>query len=244
MSGACAAYDGVVAGRQKKDPINNKGTPTRTIRRGGSKGPGDMTSQMLKKAGLDVGNDGLKGLLKNANGKRDGVVEFIMGRLAQVRKVQMKEGQALQQHGDWYRYAFRSQAGYNLPDPSRWHLTAGLYKKAAEAACNGDLGRAVQYLEQGMAKEAEAWDTVPVFVQEKLAPEDGCWSERPESADNVSEEAQCDQRDTPQELIMADRILAMDPVVKPVTAQLQPRPHDWFLGEEEEEEAGADSKKK
>jgi len=234
-----------MAGRQKKNPISSKGHPLRTIRHGGSAtGMDDMTSHMLRKAGGGIGNDQLKGLLKNANGKRDGVIEFIIDRLKQVRDVQLKESMALQHHGEWYRYAFRSQDGFNLPDPKRWHESARLYKRATEAACNGDLGRAVQIMEQGMQKEAEAWETVPKFVESKLDPWQHSWTERPESADNVSEEAQCDHRDKPQELTLADRILSADPRVNPVTAQLLTRPHDWYAGEEEDEENEGDGTKK
>ena len=233
-----------MAGRQKKDPISSKGHTLRTIRHGGSKfGMDDMTSKMLRQAGKGSGNDTMKQLLKGANGKRDGIVDFILARLKQVRDVQLKESLALQNHGDWYRYAFRNQEGYNLPDPKRWHESTGLYKRAAEAACNGNLGRAVQIMESAMQKEAEAWDTVPEFVSNKLDPWQGSWGSRPEEADNVSEEAQCDARAKPQELVLADRILSLEPTVKPVTAQLK-QPHQWWVEEEEEEEEAGGGKAK
>lgn len=223
-----------MSNRQKKDPKANKGRPIRTIRSGGSSfGMDDMTSHMLRKAGKGGGNDMLKELLKGANKKRDGVIDFIIGRLKQVRDVQLKEGLAWQNHGDWYRYAFRTQAGFNLPDPKRWHECTKMYRRAVEAACNGNLGRAVQLMEQGMQKESEAWDTVPEFIN--LDPWQQSWGDRPEEADNVSEEATCDARNTPQELVLADRILGLDPTIKSVTAQLK-QPHQWWVEEEEEEE--------
>lgn len=225
--------------QQHRKPKGSK-SPARVVKRGsGKQGVMDVTSKTLRQAGSKLGNDQVQDLLAGSNAKRDALLRFVIERLQTIHDVQEKEVSALRNRDEWYRQVFLGKPGFHMPEPGRWADSAGYYKKAADALCDGRLGRAAQLLDRAVRAEEAAFESLPHQVVDKLDPGVAAATAAPEARENLSEEDTCGQRDRPAELKLADRILAVQPRLQRVS-MIGRRPHDWWRGEDEEEEEDGD----
>jgi len=222
--------------RQRK-PNKSRGRPGSRIRHGGSQEKcDDKTSRMLKNLHGSLGNQGLEEILNQRNGRRDDMLKFVCERLQTIRKVQLAEAREWNDQREWHKNVFRGKDGFHLPEPGRWKQAAEEFKRAGEALCRGELGRAKQFMEKALDAEQAAFDAIPVTVREQMhSSTTHAAGEAPEAGDNLNTQDTCSACERPQELKLADRIIALQPTVKNV-GQRSMAPHTWFLDEEEEEE--------
>lgn len=236
--GARASYTEAMDRQHKKNRARNK--PGTRIRHGGSQPGLDQAEEKSLKAGKKLGNEAIQEHISGASAKRDQLLQFIVERLQVQQQVQGKESDALRNQNEWYRAVFLGKPGFHVPDPGRWAEAAGGMKKAGEALCRGDLGRATQILERALEAESAAFEALPEQVLNRLNSGQAAAHEGPAAGDGVSEEVQCPTRTPPPELRIADRIMAVQPMQQRV-AMKGKRPHDWWTGEDEEEEKPDDS---
>ncbi|MCP4921997.1 MAG: hypothetical protein GY913_34280, partial [Proteobacteria bacterium] len=221
--------------RQRKKNLS-RGRPGTTVRHGGSvQKMDDKTSRAMKKLGGALGNKGLDQVMAQQAGKRDDMLKFVVDRLKNIRDLQLAEARELKDQRDWHKAVFKGRQGFHMPDPGRWKEAAQHYKNVGEALCRGQLGRAKQLLERAVEAEQAAFDAVPKQVLDSLMSASSAPEGTPESGDNVSEQETAPGCEKPAELKMADRIIAMQPTLRNVTAR-PTRPMDWFRRDEEEEE--------
>jgi hypothetical protein len=146
---------------------------------------------------------------------------------------------ALGREREWFKEV--AKGADHTPDPTRWHACTELFKRAAEALCAGNLGRGAVLLEQAAAEEEAAFESVPGMVETDL-DRDEVAVEAPDATFLVNDEAGCPGCDRPDELKIAERILAVQPTFK-ATPPLA-RPRRWWeeegLEEEEEEDEDAE----
>ena len=108
----------------------------------------DLSGGKLRSLGRLLGNQGLDLRVNDANTRQAALVDFVIKRLENISQVQQIELQEMKDVRTWFREAAKGTKGYSLPDASRWHECAGLYKRAVETFCRGDLGRGAEILEQ------------------------------------------------------------------------------------------------
>jgi len=165
------------------------------------------------------------------------MLQHICERLKVVQGTQAKERMAMGNEREWFKQVAKGADGYHAPDPSRWHECTRLFDKAAQALCGGDLGRGARLLEEAVAAEEAAFESVPKMVQVELDREEST-AESPQATGQVSDEAGCATCARPEELKIVEKILAVQDTVKS-TPPLS-RPKRWWeeegLEEEEEEE--------
>ena len=136
-----------------------------TSQRGGGNRAGDAESQTLQKIAKNIGNDVLTKHLDGKAQKRDQLLSFICSRLQSIHGVQAKERNEMKNERKWFREVAKGVSGYHLPDPTRWHECAKYFQKAAQAMCNGHLGKGVQLLDKALEHERAAFNSVPKMVQ-------------------------------------------------------------------------------
>ena len=226
--------------RQRK-PNKSRGRPGSRIRHGGSQEKADdKTSRMLKNLHGSLGNQGLEEILNARNGRRDDMLKFVCERLKTIRQVQLTEAREWNDQREWHKTVFKGKEGHHLPEPARWKQAAEHFKKAGDALCRGDLGRAKQSMNEALEAEQAAFDAIPISVQDELqSSTTAAAGEAPSAADNLNSDDTCSACERPKELKLADRIIALQPTIRNVS-QRSNQPHTWFLEEEEEEEEEAD----
>ena len=133
----------------------------------------------------------------------------------------------------WFRQLARGKEGYSLPDPTRWHESARLFKRAADALCKGDLGKGASLIEEAMDKEQAAYDKLPSMVASTLKGHEKTTANAPLPLAHVAPGASCPSTRLPEGLKYADRILACGDHMEQ-TASI--RRTGWWLKEPEEEE--------
>ena len=195
----------------------------------------DKTSRAMKKLGGALGNKGLDQVMAQQAGKRDDLLKFVLDRLKNIRDLQLAENRELKDQRQWHKDVFRGKQGFHMPDPGRWKEAAQIYKRVGEALCRGQLGRARQLLERAVEVEQAAFDAVPQQVLDEVMSASTAPEGAPEAGDNISEQETAPGREIPQELKLADRIVALQPRIENVAQRPLP-PHSWYLDEEEEEE--------
>jgi hypothetical protein len=218
----------------QKNKSSNK--PTSAVAKGGGGAAmSDKSSNGLRVLGQAIGNKQLTQLLETPGGRRDVLLNFVVQRLQVMREVQIVELQELGGNQEWKRDAYRGKEGMHLPDPSRWVAAAEDYKKAGEALCMGDMGRAMQFMEDAIQLERDAFETMPTPAQQELESwqQSPLERDRPSEADGLHYGDRCESRSKPNELKMADLIIMMQPEVTQVTVRGN-RPHDWFSESEDE----------
>ena len=154
--------------------------------------------------------------------------------------MQLTERNEMLDQRQWYKEVARGKHGFTLPDTTRWHESAELYKRAAQSMCNGNLGRGAQLLEQALEAERAAYKSMPIQVQHELDEKDKKAASTPQELPHVISETVCPTAATPTELKYADRILGM-------SDQLEDSPpvpifRWWEPSVEEEEEEEEDEK--
>lgn len=138
---------------------------------------------------------------------------------------------------EWHLRVARGATEFSLPDPTRWHTTTQLYRRVAEALCAGDLSRGAQLLDQAVAAERAAFDTVPVQIE--LPSALAAPSSTPEERPFIAEGESCPTTKAPGLFQRADAILRMTDTSAPVANQRNRPNHHWWDAPEEEAEAGA-----
>jgi len=137
---------------------------------------------------------------------------------------------------DWQLLVARGAAGFTLPDPTRWHRTTLLYRRAAEALCAGDIGRGAQILDQAVTAERATFETVPDQVElpaSLSAPTTG-----PEERPFVSEGETCPATKAPALFQQADAILRVTTTSPDVASRRDNPTHNWWdVAEDEKVEA-------
>lgn len=203
---------------------------------------GDAGSRQLSRVAGKIGNQQLDGQLKQSAQMRDALLAFIASRLKTLHSVQLTERNEMLDQRQWYKEVARGQHGFHLPDTTRWHESAELYKRAASSMCNGNLGRGAQLLEQALEAERAAYKSMPIQVKNELDEADKTASSTPQELPHVVAETVCPTTKAPAELKYADRILGM-------SDQLEDSPPlpvmRWWseeIEEEEEEEEAEDGK--
>ena len=198
---------------------------------------GDVDSQRLQKIAEKMGNKDLSEHLKNNTAQRDQLLAFVCSRLQTMHGVQQKELQAMKTEQHWFRQVAMGKDGFSLPDPTRWHESAQLFKRAAEALCRGDLGKGSRLLEEAMDKEQAAYDKLPNMVRSKLKGDEKSTANAPVQLAHVAPGASCPSTSLPQDLKFADKILACRDEMEQ-TASI--RRTGWWIKDTEEEEEEED----
>ncbi len=169
---------------------------------------GDPGSRALGRLATKLGNDGVDRKVKQADGRATELLDFVTARLAAIHGRQTVEIREMAHGRRWHEEIAKGYPGHHLADAGRWHESARLYKEAAVAICNGNLGRGAQLLDRAIEAERAALDSLPKQVADKLHDEERAPPEGPGALAEVSEAAACTRRGLPQELVLADRVLA------------------------------------
>ena len=204
---------------------------------GNKKSEKDGPSSQLSKIASVMGNQHLREGLNGAKSDRDTMLAHICGRLQVLQGAQAKERASMSQEREWFKQVAKGVEGFHLPDPTRWHESARLYQRAGDALCTGHLGRGAQLLEQAAKAEEAAFRGVPKFVQNELDVEQKAEA-APEEALQTNDEASCASCAKPQDLKIANRILAVIDKME-ATPPIPRRKVNWWdedIEEEEEEE--------
>jgi len=228
--------------RSSNKKPENAPRQVRSVRtRSGGGASKDAGSEQLKRLQSGLGNEGLGRQISTGNLQRDEMLQHICERLKIIQGAQNKERMAMGREREWFKAVAKGAEGYHKPDPSRWHASARLFKQAADALCTGNLGRGALLLEQAVEAEQAAFDSVPTMVQTELDREEAA-AEAPEATFQVNDEAGCAGCDRPDEIKIADKILAVQDTVQATPPLGRPKRRWWDeeLEEEEEEEEESD----
>jgi hypothetical protein len=198
----------------------------------------DGDSAQLKKISKVMGNQHLRDALHGSSAQRDALLQHIGERLQILRGAQQKEHLAFGREREWFKGVAKGADGYHLPDTTRWHESAQLYKKAGEALCNGQLGRGAQIIKQAAAAEEAAFKSVPKFVKADLESNQHA-EEAPEAAYMVNDEGSCTGCGKPPDLRIADQILNLQDKME-ATPPLPAKKGRWWDEDKEEEEEQED----
>jgi hypothetical protein len=201
------------------------------------KDPSSLKADGLRKK---LGNDAMGKKVDETAATRDELLQFICARLKVVHTVQSTERQEIGDVRDWYRQVAAGKPGFTLPDPTRWHQTAGIYKRAGIALADGDLGRGASLIEKALESERAAFESVPKQVQDSLdegdhiAKPERRAATAPDILAYVPSNAGCAVMERPRDLAYADLILN-------VTAEMQesppmPTPLWWDEGNKAKDE--------
>ena len=191
-------------------------------------------SAQLRQIAKVMGNDHIRDALKGGSNHRDNMLAHICARLKVLESAQSKEQLALGREREWFKSVASGQEGHHLPDLTRWHESARLYKKAGEALAQGQLGRGAQLLTQAAAAEQAAFESAPDFVASEFEETETAVA-APEEAHAINDEASCSGRDAPKELKIADRILSRSARMDKAPPLPRRKPA-WFEEQREEEE--------
>ncbi|MEL6344064.1 MAG: hypothetical protein AAFV53_13175 [Myxococcota bacterium] len=228
--------------RSNKKHPDNTDREVRVMRSVGPNQAQDPASQQLSRVSGKMGNDQFKEQLGQSANIRDGLLAFISERLKTLRGVQIKELLEMRDQRQWYKEVARGAPGYHLPDTTRYHETARLYRRAAESLANGDVSRGAQLMERAMEAERAAYKSIPKQVDEELNKSERSAPQTPDEMTRALHLSPAAAIALPSDIkLNADRIIGlregMD--VPPV-----PIGRHWWeeegVEEEEEEEADDD----
>jgi len=216
---------------QNKNPKNNRGSSRRTRSSSGSSA--DIDSKLLQNFAGKMGNESLKGELNQRNGQRDQLLALIAERLQAMHSVQQIELDELKNRPKWFREVSKGINGFHLPQPTRWHEAAQLFKKAAQAMGRGDLSKGKQILEEALKKEEAAYESIPDMVRDRLNSSEKNQSNQ---ADVVQWNGQeiCSATTLPSEINIADKICNIRDIAERAPAIRRTTVHNWWDIEEEE----------
>lgn len=199
----------------------------------------DAGSVDLQRLAKKLGNDDVLALMGETKQKRDELLTFVHSRLLAMGQAQQAEVDSLKARSVWWDEVSKGKAGYALPDPTRWHRPAELYRKVTEALCSGNLGRAAELLKQAMDAEKAAMDAVPVQV--KIPADRRLPVQPPDALGAVAAGEGAPVTHAPRLLAAADRIASVTEHARAVRPYDVLKPHHWW---EEPEEESEEAKKK
>lgn len=219
--------------RQKRTP--GLGDVPITRARGGARDRlRDAGGKELALLARRVGNSQVGALLGEATKKRDALLAFVERRLREIQYVQRAEQKELGDHRDWHMRVARGAT--TVPDPTRWHKTTQLHRRAAEALCAGDLSRGAHLLDQAVAAERAAFETVPAQVE--LASDITAPDSTPEQRPFVTEGETCPATKAPALFQRADAILHVTETSVRIPGLRSRRLHHWWDTAEDEVDGG------
>lgn len=232
-------YDPGVS-RQKRAPSLGD-TPLRTTKGGARDRLRDAGSKELRQLANKVGNAQVDAMLGSAKEKRDALLAFIQERLAKILATQQAEQKELADNRDWWLRVSRGKPGFTLPDPKRWRDATLLYRRAAAAACAGDLGRAAHVLDQAVRAERAAFQSVPVQVE--LPHDLSAATATPDERAFVDEGEAAPPTHAPELFRTADTILRVTESGEQVPVTRNLPLHNWWEAPEEDAEDEKKDKK-
>ncbi len=209
------------------------------VQRGKKGGSRDGASRRMAALGKKLGNSGLDDVIKAKASQRDRMIEFILKRLENVKSIQNKELLEIKNVRQWYKEVAKGNEGFHLPDPTRWHECAQLYRRAIEALCNGNMGQGVQYLDRAVEAERTAEQSLPGQVRSKLTTPEKQEATLPDVAMGVGTGATCPTRNLPTGIRLAFDVLSIMDKMEHGPPMPTLRRSTWWdeeLDEEEEEE--------
>lgn len=201
---------------------------------------GDRGSRQLRAIGARQGNQALDARLQQAAGTRDNLLQFIVERLKTMHTVQGFEQLEMKHEREWFRAVAKGEAGFHLPDPTRWHQAAHLYQRAANAMCNGNLGFGSDLLDRAIEAERAAYASTPRMVEKHLDHTNNSAADAPAELAHVGTESACTSRPPPSDLRFADLILNVRDKMERPPPEDETKHHAWWQDEEEEEEEDED----
>ena len=204
-------------------------------KRGAGQRAGDVDSALLQKISGKLGNDTLQDQIKQRGNSRDQLLSFIIQHLKKIQSVQKIELDEMKNRERWFREVSKGEAGFHLPDATRWHEAAKLFKRAAQAMCKGDLSRGKELLEQAMEQEKAAYDSLPKMVLDRLNTVDQSGGNAPVELTRNGAEV-CPSTRLPQEIAIADQIINIRATMDKMPPLRKTRPFNWWDTLEEEEE--------
>ncbi|MCO4748102.1 MAG: hypothetical protein KC912_25130 [Proteobacteria bacterium] len=221
-----------------------QGPTTSGVDRAANASMKDPRSAQMKSAGTAVGNDTIQKRLSQGANSRDELLQFLTQRLGTMRQVQLRElglldARSMAQNKG--AIADEQKHGVTAPAPERWGESARLYEEAAIHLCRGSLARGTALIQQAVAAEQRAFDTMTTLVS--LADIDADQGVAPgeppvTAADlDVSATAACDMPEGVQVARDIQNVVAETPNI---TWRKRARDPWWTLDEEEEEEEAAD----
>lgn len=200
----------------------------------------DVDSRLLQQLSSKMGNQGLSDRLQQNSTQRDQLLQFVCSQLKNIQHIQQIELDEVAQRPEWFREVAKGENGFFLPDPERWKESATLYKKAGQAFCQGNVSKGKQLLEEALKKEETTRESLPEQVNERLSAQQQEQSGAPASTVTEGSEV-CPARNTPQDLKIADKILAVRATVRNAPPVRKTRPFNWWEEAEESEESPQDS---
>ena len=201
----------------------------------------DIDSKLLKQLSSKMGNQGLNDRLQQSSSERDSMLQFICIQLKNVQHIQQIELDEVTQHQEWFREVAKGEQGFFLPDPERWKETAGLYKKAGQALCQGNVSKGKQLLEEALRKEDATRESIPEQVEKRLEAKEKTMKGSPVSTASEGGEV-CPAKSVPQGLDIADKIIAVRATVKNAPPIRRTRSFKWWEKEKESEEESEEEK--
>lgn len=223
----------------RKDPTTTD-RKARAVKPMSAAGLGDLSSKQLQALAKQGGNQALDAQLQQKGAMRDQLVQHIIERLQAMHQVQTFEKLEMGRERQWFKAVAKGEAGYHLPDPTRWHQAAHLFHRAAVAMCNGNLGHGAQLMEQALEAERAAYDSLPTMVEQHLDHTNDRPADAPVVIDHVPTHAACPSRALPQELRVAQQILNIQDVMEATPPLSRRRGNAWWLEEEEDEDEEED----
>lgn len=218
----------------------NPKTTSRTsyTKRGAGQRSGDVDSKILQKISGKMGNDSLQDQIKQKGNTRDNLLSFIVQHLKNIQSVQRIELDEMKNREKWFREVAKGEKGFHLPQATRWHETAKLFKQSAQAMCRGDLGRGKELLEQALEKEKAAYDSLPKMVSDRLNQTERSGGNAPVELTRDGAEV-CPSTHLPQEISIADQILNIRDVMDNIQPVRKTRSFMWWdtLKDEDEEDS-------
>ena len=218
---------------QNKNPKTT--SRSSTTKKGAGQSSNDIDSSILKKISGKMGNESLQDQLKQRGGNRDQLLSFIVQHLQNIQSVQKIELGEMKNKDEWFRAVAKGEKGFHLPQPTRWHEAAKLFKRSAQAMCRGDLSRGKDLLEQALEQERAAYESLPKMVSDKLSKVKRSGGEAPDELSRDSSEI-CPTTRLPQEIAIADQILNVRDVMTKAPPIRRTRPFTWWETKEEESE--------
>jgi len=224
---------------QNKNPKSTNRTSS--SKRGNGNRSNDADSKLLQKISKNLGNNGIQSELNQRSMQRDQLLAFICHRLQSVQQVQALERSEMKNESKWFREIARGTNGFSLPQPTRWHECARLFKQAAQAFCQGNLGRGTQLLDLALEQEKAAYDSLPKQIESKLESKERSGDNAPITLGSLNPSSVCPSTKAPQELKIADQILNIRDVMEDVAPLRRISPLHWWGTEEDIEEEDQDA---
>jgi hypothetical protein len=195
----------------------------------------DAQSAKLRAMGGKLGNQAVDEKLAAASGTQKALLDHICERLKTIHGVQDAERSEIKDVRDWFKEVSKGTSGYAKPDPTRWHEVAKIYMQAAQALCQGQLGRGAMLLERAAEVEEATFATLPVQVREKLNAQEQSAAAAPTEAHGVVTHAGAPRCDRPKDLIWGERILSVHDTLDNAPP-FRASKRKWYESPEEEEE--------